>query len=627
MKQIFNPIITGLLFILILGSCDVNEQFDWLDEKTKPTNKADYAYQLIDADYSTISKRALVAAQNAADSALARSISTNKYLSASTPSETYIPYLLNTKYQYGDIGSTARITFSYNLNDLGYLTSYTSAAKYTVSSANYSLVGGKVELLGSFTPSYPAEDFIPTFLPSALTGSTEGRLALITYKTSPIEPSLSDIPVIITKFSDNFEGGNLNNFDKFNVTGAPEWNISSYGGTLFAKISGYVSGTGNTENEDWLILSSLDLSSAVTASLSFTTAHKYAGNPLVLKYSTDYVEGSTPSEATWSNLNFNYEAGTGNFTWSPSGSINLPGIPNSNISIAFVYTSTATASSTWEIDNVLVTYKDLNSDIPVQVHNDYYKYSNSTWVKASRVVCVSPYEYSEMSSSEGTNSFSSALPPAKYLPVYLKSKYPLAAEGDTSVVVYNYTSGSTTSLQAKKYEYKSGVWSEYSSITDKTDPFAYSSVGWVFDPTVNVTMTKADYQIIVDYVKSQSEMMKYVDSYGTAEFYYGASGYYGEFNIQISKHRSYEPETFGSITDEEATALIWQRVHQGIIIFLQKKYPLAVTQVNGVDVHYKVTFVAYISSMVNYESVFKCISDGDGTVEAGFEFVSGPVKL
>ena len=670
----------ALLLTGFLAGCDVNDEFNGLDDLTKKTNVAEYNYTLTQADYTSIGnkiqkpiadvikvKEDLVKVYqdslknfapthadsiriNASITSVNNEISTlkldpvyvlggkvkaNQYLTPSATSIDYVPAILNGLYKYGDYNSTAKVTFNYNLENLGYLSAFAGASKYTLTNANYTSVGGKVALLGAFTPSYPADNYLPTILSSAIASPSEGKLAIVTYKASSIEPSISDIPVIVTEFSEDFAANNLSKFVAYSVTGAQTWAASSG----YASISGYASG--NNENEDWLIIPSLDLSAAVSAYITFSTAHRYAGNDLVLKYSTDYSGSGDPSVATWTNLTYNYQPSDplpSSYTWTSSGNVNLPGMPNSNVSIAFVYTSTASASSTWRIDNVSVNYKNLDSDIPVFTYNKCLKYTSGNWVNASNVLTVSPYEYIEMGGEPKQNGyFSSTAKPASYLPTYIKNKRPLAIEGDTCVVVYNY--GNTTTFTADKYSFTNGTWTPYSGIIVKTDPFAFSSLGWVFDPTVNYTMVTKDYEDMVLYIFNHPTLSIFAEpTYKNEEFYYGFGNRYSNVSFRLSyrdpfyfagkayqKPASIDAELYALGTNEQKVALLWTRLEEGMNIFLQIKFPDAVPQINGVDVYYKVRVKVFapdgVSSSITdiYEFKYKCIAAG---APATFEFVS-----
>lgn len=100
--------------------------------------------------------------------------------------------------------------------------------------------------------------------------------------------------------------------------------------------------------------------------------------------------------------------------------------------------------------------------------------------------------------------------------------------------------------------------------------------------------------------------------YGDSEYYFGASDYKDNFDIRITKRRSTDPDTYSNLSDEEALALIWERVKEGIIIFLSNKYPNAVPTVEGIDVHYFITFWTFEDGYVNRQWIieYQCTESG-----------------
>lgn len=121
------------------------------------------------------------------------------------------------------------------------------------------------------------------------------------------------------------------------------------------KASAYVDNAFATES--WLISPAIDLSSASTATLSFEHAVNYLTNPttaLSVLVSTDYTSGS-PSSATWTEVNVpSFPAGN-DWIFISSGNSDLSSVAgNSNVRIAFKYTSTNSDAATWEVKNVLV---------------------------------------------------------------------------------------------------------------------------------------------------------------------------------------------------------------------------------------------------------------------------------
>lgn len=169
--------------------------------------------------------------------------------------------------------------------------------------------------------------------------------------------TLNDIqlnnPRIVPLFEESFDT-NFSNWTNYSVSGAQQWYLATYGNPApSAAISGY-SGGANNANEDWLISPAIDLSTVSTATLTFETASRYSGNLLEVKISTNYAGSGNPNLATWSDLSATLDTNTGSFIWTNSGPINLSSYTGSNIYLAFKYTSTASASRTWEVDNIKI---------------------------------------------------------------------------------------------------------------------------------------------------------------------------------------------------------------------------------------------------------------------------------
>lgn len=158
---------------------------------------------------------------------------------------------------------------------------------------------------------------------------------------------------IVPLFEETFST-NWNNWTKFSVTGAQVWVLDTQFGNPgnCAKMSGFASSVNNA-NEDWLISPSIDLSSVSNATLKFDNASRFPGNLIEAKISTNYVSGN-PNTATWTNLTATLDTNTGAYVWTNSGNIDISSYTGGTVHIAFKYTSTTSASSTWEIDNVKI---------------------------------------------------------------------------------------------------------------------------------------------------------------------------------------------------------------------------------------------------------------------------------
>ncbi|WP_288985009.1 choice-of-anchor J domain-containing protein [uncultured Flavobacterium sp.] len=152
-------------------------------------------------------------------------------------------------------------------------------------------------------------------------------------------------------FTDGFET-NWADWTLHSAAGAQVWQLDTQYGNPgnCAKMSGYAGG--NNVNEDWLISPEIDLSELTAASLSFQTASKFTGNVLEIKISSDYA-GGDPNSATWTNLSATLDA-SNSYTWTNSGNIDISSFVGGNVHVAFKYTSTSSASMTWEVDNVKI---------------------------------------------------------------------------------------------------------------------------------------------------------------------------------------------------------------------------------------------------------------------------------
>jgi hypothetical protein len=160
---------------------------------------------------------------------------------------------------------------------------------------------------------------------------------------------------VVPLFEETFTS-NFGNWSKQSVSGAQVWSLNTTFGNpgSCALMSGFASSVNNT-NEDWLISPAINLAAVTSATLSFDNASRFSGNLIEVLISTNYTAGA-PSTATWVPLSgFTLDTNTGSYVWTGSGPLNISSYTgNSNVRVAFKYTSTTTASRTWEIDNVKV---------------------------------------------------------------------------------------------------------------------------------------------------------------------------------------------------------------------------------------------------------------------------------
>ncbi|NOU18497.1 MAG: DUF5017 domain-containing protein [Bacteroidales bacterium] len=655
MKKIFFPLISGFAFAVLLGGCkDFNDQFTGLDDKAKPTNLVKYTYQLVDADYSTISKAALAAATNAADSALAKSIATNKYFSTSVPGTIYVPFLLKTKYPFGDVGSSAIITSTFGQDKPTYMTDLTTIN--IISDADYKSVwGDPILYVNAFTPAKSPSSKIPGLLTSKFPTATSGTYKFVEYNYSSTEAASGVVDY--KYFYDDFETHTCATSSPYTAIGENGWQQKDTSGTkgiwycrTFSsnKYAQVTSNATNELNNSFLLTKQIDLTYAIAPQFTFNVNVGYWNADCLTVLVSENFDGNKDNikNATWVDLTSDFAfpqiPTSGYGVLASAGTSDLSSYIGKKIYIAFKYSGdsrTATSpkiTTTYQIDNVKVSEMRTALSVPSS-EKQYvvYKYNGTTWITPlvadGIFVSLQPADYTAM----GLSYISSTNVPL-YLPQYLKQKFPYALEGDVKTLVYK-SSSTITYSGATQYTMTSGVWTSNTFKINKAEQFIFTVDGWVFDPTVTLDMVASDYLLMVNYVKNTPAISKFYDvKYANAEYYYGFASNYSNVSFRLSYRNpfftdpytqpaSLDPELSALTTNADKVALLWTRLQEGMGIFLQLRYPNAIPQISGLDVYYNVRVKVYtpdgVTSSVTdtYNYKFKCTASGTPPT---FEFVS-----
>ena len=203
---------------------------------------------------------------------------------------------------------------------------------------------------------------------SGLNGGTTYHFAIfpytnsgenINYKTNGDYPTATAITENILMLLDEDFNNELGDFTAYNVIGEQVWHQGTYNGKTYANMNGYAGGVYN-ENEDWLISPEIWIGADIyyeSIYMEFSTAMKFDGAPLSVMLSNNYSEGTDPNGADWVDITDAFDYSTGNYEWVESGALDITQYAETNetFHIAFVYTSTSEAASSWEIDYVKVT--------------------------------------------------------------------------------------------------------------------------------------------------------------------------------------------------------------------------------------------------------------------------------
>jgi hypothetical protein len=177
----------------------------------------------------------------------------------------------------------------------------------------------------------------------------------IDYKADVTAPWVSvTTPNIIILNSTDFDDYSFGGWICQNLLGDQSWEVDSVmgaSGSGCAVITGYNGGP--FENEDWLISPQMNFSTIVHPLLNFESAMNYPGPALELKMSNTYPGTGDPNDFDWTELDAVYSAG--DWTWTPSGDIDLSAIGGNSVYIGFRYTSGTSEASSWHLDNIVVT--------------------------------------------------------------------------------------------------------------------------------------------------------------------------------------------------------------------------------------------------------------------------------
>jgi hypothetical protein len=229
-------------------------------------------------------------------------------------------------------------------------------------------------------------------------------------------------------------------------------------------------------------------------------------------------------------------------------------------------------------------------------------------------------------------NFSDNNPAHMYIPIFLKNAFPYATEGTEQVVKYKVFAGGSTIDEISHYTFDGVKWTRSSDIVPRSEQYVFGAQGWAFDPTTRFIMTQSDYMYlaVIDPIPHAI--------YADFGYYYGASAFYSNFDMRLIARRvskntegSYWDAELGAIYDNEGPEAtvneMYRRiVEEGIVALLQHKYPQAVPQSGGIDVHYIIGFETFNDNFSRsyLESEYQCIAAATGDNPPQFKLIEGP---
>lgn len=604
-------LLKSIIGVTLLWACNPMEDVYQNLDNTQEPYKESVEYTLTAADYTTASNVALSLAENASDSALAKAIKSQQAFNQRFRGSDVIPEFLGQIFPALSKGSQATVTYN-QMNDLPQEVLDLSEL-YIFSTTDYQNLWGSSSLyVETFTPSKSPEENIPLFLNSLFPNDTDGRYRFVSYNYSENEPITTG--GLVTKFMEDWSTGVVNDNiggDWINVDniGTKAWLYKSYNNNLYAQMSSFNSGQ---ENEVWLIRSFDNLDTIPMPTLSFDVKVGYWNADCLSVLVSEDFDGNPNNinSATWLDITSNFDlpqeptTGYGNFV--NAGSYDLSNYKGKTIYIGFKYTGNGTdnsATTTYQLDNIQIA--DNTTVYTIESFSRYfavYKKDRGSWTNENGIIVLQDADYQTMGVSyipDDNDNF--------YLSQFLTLNYPYLPDGSKKTIAYL---NGTTKVAAKQFIKVEGVWQPVSYVETKTDKFFNNGTTWFFDPTVYLTPVSSDYQLLVDWVYEHHDR-SYGSSYGNDEFYYGASAYYSNWDLRLSKRTQYNIPGFDSGTEEEKIALTWERLEEGLRILLSLKYPDAVKDIDGFPVYYWVDIKVYQNDLTTgyYKGIFQKTSD------------------
>lgn len=240
-----------------------------------------------------------------------------------------------------------------------------------------------------------------------------------------------------------------------------------------------------------------------------------------------------------------------------------------------------------------------------------YQFSGNTWKEVANTVVLQPSDYTAMGYNYG--NFSGTVNPA-LIPTWLRNSLPYAADGDKKNVVYLYYANEVTSVEARQYILSEGEWKANPYMQPITDQFVRKDNVWMFNPSVELTLpyerntdpSYTYYMACVEWVyenicvpmgdTSITSGKYFIDYRGNAEFYSGASAYYGNVDIRASSAKSHMPEGYkgyDGLSDDQITLLMKKRFSTEVLPAALKKLHSDAAPIEGMEVTYTIHFTAY----------------------------------
>lgn len=674
MKSIIKSTILAAGALVLFTACDENSWNDKLDgfEVPQPGPGAEtLTYTLTDADYTKIAtKKPYIT--DADDETKAQLLAIGNDFAFATEAEAlkYVPMFLrdstNNFYALAN-GSAIKVTYNVLANMPAEVQNIRrNTSTYDVTQADYQKAWGSDEdFIDAYAPDAPASRAIPSLLRTNFPDAVSGDYVVVNYNEATENPIFGtvgggDTPAV--ELTDVL--GDIALEDQIEVTGvvtaidnrgfvltdnggsilcyqAKDYDINTVSVGNVVSISGEVSAYGTGFQLD-LAVSDYNVMG--------TTEYTY---PTPREYTVAMIEQAVKrsDNATAEYVTFTGKASVGsyiNFILSDESQAQGSGyqvpdavkatlVDGATMKVTGYFVSVSSGRyfnvviTSAEVVSAAATAKSVASVPTSTAKAAIYEFNGSSWSTPANTVVLQPADYTAMGQSYG--NLSGTLP-EELLPIYLKNNYPYAAIDDEITVAYKYYASGSTVISAKAYKFDGSSWTELKGAT--TSQFVRQNGFWLYNPSVIINLPYArntdpsytyymgNVQWVYDNISvpmgatSMAEA-PFIDYRGNAEFYSGASAYYGNVDIRATAAKNNAPEGYtgyDGMTDEEITFTLQKR-------FCTETMPGALSiihpdarPIDGMDVTYTINFVAYTGAAEDVTVVYKVSGPGQ------FQYVS-----
>ena len=624
MKFKYNFLAISLLGAMAAGCQPMEDIYDEIDAEETVITKTEEEYVLTKADYEAISGSAKKAATTDAEKRAADDVKKQLALNEIVSGDKYVPALLGKMYSTWGKGSTVGVTYTYRLPyDKDSKINHFRGIKSTYVSGNdYAAIWEEDGFDGAeyFSPKHSANDNLPTLLAGKFENAEQYDKVVVDFKYANDDPSVivgedlfaEDFTKIVSKQPISLEGWSQKQF-----AGEKTWQGRIYSNDGYAQMGAFQS---KGDEKVALITPVVEITTP-DAGLTFDVKYGHYNGDCLTVFVSDNYDGTNFEAATWTELTGKYKFPKGNadgYTEKVNaGTASLAAFNGKKVQFAFVYTGNGNGiTTTVQVDNVKVTTTKVSHPATFK-QSALYQFEEGAWseIQDNDVVLVTPADYDAMGNPGKHDNFSDSDKAEKYVPQLLAARFPYAQPNDTKIVIYKFYKNKETKIYSDEYQYD-GTWSYKSStqyVTRVKETYLHNGTEWLFDPTVHCQVEKADYDYLVSWVKENKPA--YMDAkYDNTEYWFGGSAHYGNFNIQLIKRRSNDPEGLIPADDVKAKEYLESRVAEGVALVIAHNNPNAPTQMSGLDLYYKISCKVYDGAS-NFRYTYKFKSLGNGKFE------------